>query len=379
MDKQYVLSVPAVWSDKAKDATLRAARNAGISPITLIKEPEAAALFTIKEMGNKGLRVGDALVLCDAGGGTVDLISYEVKSLDPFDLGELTEATGGLAGSLMMNKRFEEYVKAVVGERAYLDLREQDSYRHAMKTFDESIKPGFRSKDDEDQFVNFPKANLKDNPKMNLQSNTITVTGSTLHVIFEPIFKGINKMINEQISKVRLRRVDKEHPKAADIKAIFLVGGFGSSGYLRERVTNTHLDVQVIQPNDAWSAIVRGAVMSQLPSEARVVTSIAAKHYGVSARSLYDGIKDEGHTKIYDAIQDEWRVDKMTWFIHKGDDLLRSRKIEFPFYRYWDSEPSHVDLSILDESELEQAPKYPSFGKLVAQVDDLETILTCRI
>ena len=78
----------------------------------LIKEPEAAALFTLHEMGNKGLevetlsilylltltnrQVGDALVLCDAGGGTVDLISYEIKSLNPLDLAELTTATGKL-------------------------------------------------------------------------------------------------------------------------------------------------------------------------------------------------------------------------------------------------------------------------------------------
>jgi hypothetical protein len=40
------------------------------------------------------MQVGDALVLCDAGGGTVDLISYEIKSLQPFDIAELTPATG---------------------------------------------------------------------------------------------------------------------------------------------------------------------------------------------------------------------------------------------------------------------------------------------
>jgi molecular chaperone DnaK (HSP70) len=45
--KQFVLTVPAVWSDKAKDKTLRAAKKAGFHPVTLIKEPEAAALYTM--------------------------------------------------------------------------------------------------------------------------------------------------------------------------------------------------------------------------------------------------------------------------------------------------------------------------------------------
>ena len=126
LKKQYVVTVPAVWSDKAQDATLRvgpavllhkldiafgldsprrsfkltvgiqqqAARNAGLAPVKLVKEPEAAALFTLHHMGDKGLQVGDAFVVCDAGGGTVDLISYEIKSLKPFALKELVAAKG---------------------------------------------------------------------------------------------------------------------------------------------------------------------------------------------------------------------------------------------------------------------------------------------
>jgi hypothetical protein len=77
----------------------------------------------------------------------------------------------------MLNKRFEEWIRTVVGDRAYLDLQETDAYRRVMKTFDEIIKPSFRSVDDEDQYVNFNKANLKDDPAKGLQNGSITVTG----------------------------------------------------------------------------------------------------------------------------------------------------------------------------------------------------------
>lgn len=50
--------------------TSQAAKNAGIYPITLIKEPEAAALYTLHFLKGKALALGDAFVLCDAGGGT---------------------------------------------------------------------------------------------------------------------------------------------------------------------------------------------------------------------------------------------------------------------------------------------------------------------
>ncbi|RJE18443.1 Hsp70 protein [Aspergillus sclerotialis] len=46
MELKYVLTVPAVWSDRAKTSTLRAGISAGIpaSNVSLVSEPEAAAL-----------------------------------------------------------------------------------------------------------------------------------------------------------------------------------------------------------------------------------------------------------------------------------------------------------------------------------------------
>lgn len=60
----------------------KAAEAAGMKPITLIKEPEAAALYTFRNLGFS-IKSDDAFVVCDAGGGTVDLVSYEVESLHP--------------------------------------------------------------------------------------------------------------------------------------------------------------------------------------------------------------------------------------------------------------------------------------------------------
>ena len=88
MDLQYVLTVPAVWSDKAKDSTRQAAYAAGIgsSKLTLLSEPEAAAVYAIRTMEKDSATVciflqersrsnasqkGDCFVVCDAGGGTV--------------------------------------------------------------------------------------------------------------------------------------------------------------------------------------------------------------------------------------------------------------------------------------------------------------------
>lgn len=46
---EYIMTVPAIWSDKAKNATMVAAEMAGMGKeLTLVTEPEAAAMHTLK-------------------------------------------------------------------------------------------------------------------------------------------------------------------------------------------------------------------------------------------------------------------------------------------------------------------------------------------
>lgn len=70
---QYVITVPAIWSDKAKDLTRKAATGAGIpdNDLFLVSEPEAAALYCSTLCNEVNLNAGDRFLICDAGGGTV--------------------------------------------------------------------------------------------------------------------------------------------------------------------------------------------------------------------------------------------------------------------------------------------------------------------
>lgn len=74
LTKELIVTVPAVWSERAKDQTLKAVTKARFdaSKIALVTEPEAAAIYTLKWMtegANKDeVRTGDNFVLCDAGG-----------------------------------------------------------------------------------------------------------------------------------------------------------------------------------------------------------------------------------------------------------------------------------------------------------------------
>jgi len=134
--------------------------------------------------------VGDAFVLCDAGGGTVDLISYEVDSVEPLELKELVPGTGkdisfytkvnaktiklgAVAGSLILNKRFEEAVKNIVGEEEFLELKKTEGFAEAVKTFDREVKPAFCGDKDQTWNVSFPMATLQDDPANNIMANCL--------------------------------------------------------------------------------------------------------------------------------------------------------------------------------------------------------------
>ncbi|EHL00510.1 putative Heat shock 70 kDa protein 12A [Glarea lozoyensis 74030] len=321
--KEYVLSVPAVWSDKAKDLTLKAAKQAGIHPVTLIKEPEAAALYTLYTQKDKSLAVDDAIVIVDAGGGTVDLISYEIAAMKPrLELKELVPSKGSMAGSLGLNKRFEQEVQHIIGPAEYGRIYQQVGYTTAVNTFDKNVKTAFRGDVDKEYFVAFPCADLKDNKKRNLKRDVWTMTGFDVAKIFEPLAADIESLVDQQVKEVITKRSLDKHPNATKIKAIFMVGGFGSSVYIKNRLQDKYPDIQVIQPHDAWGAIVKGAVLSKLHQQAFVSSNISPRHYGVVASDLFVKGEDEGQHTFKGLGDGSIRVSKCTWHIKRGDEVL---------------------------------------------------------
>ena len=139
---EFVVTVPAIWSDLAKDKTRQACqRAAGLSatkaPIHLVSEPEAAAIYALHGLDPHGLQVGDSFVICDAGGGTVDLISYTITKLKPIlEVQEATPGSGALCGSTFLNMRFAKFLKAKLGKEEGFD---DEVLADAMERFEKTV------------------------------------------------------------------------------------------------------------------------------------------------------------------------------------------------------------------------------------------------
>lgn len=102
--------------------------------------------------------------------------------------------------------------------------------------------------------------------------------------VFDPIIKDIICLIKEQISM------------AGDgVAAIVLVGGFGQSRYLKSQVKDAVSSrTQVLQPESAWTAVVKGAAIHGLGrykpalSQVGIASRVARRSYGTCLLTKYD-------------------------------------------------------------------------------------------
>lgn len=78
-----------------------------------------------------------------------------------------------MAGSLILNKRFEEAVKNIVGDEEFIDLKKTEGFADAVKQFDREVKPAFCGDKDQAWNVNFTMGNLEDDPTNNIQANCL--------------------------------------------------------------------------------------------------------------------------------------------------------------------------------------------------------------
>jgi molecular chaperone DnaK (HSP70) len=134
-----VVTVPAVWSDSAKASTLKAVLQAGfdttgfpmLKRTVLTTEPEAAAIYTIQSLRgsvqDQQLAIGDGFIVCDMGGGTVDLVSYRIAELEPTILEEATVGSGDQCGGSFVERGFLKWLERRLGTADFIAIAGEKS------------------------------------------------------------------------------------------------------------------------------------------------------------------------------------------------------------------------------------------------------------
>ena len=118
----WVVTVPAIYDDFAKQFMRQAAYEAGMidrvnSPkLRLCLEPEAASLAATKDNPLGRDAKGRKMMIIDCGGGTVDITTHKIVSVEPLQLEEVAAPNGGLFGSTRVDEAFKEWLSKFLGE-----------------------------------------------------------------------------------------------------------------------------------------------------------------------------------------------------------------------------------------------------------------------
>ncbi|KAI9892503.1 MAG: hypothetical protein M1814_001460 [Vezdaea aestivalis] len=200
----FVLTVPAIWSERARSKTEEAARLAGFGnpehSFQLLSEPEAAALYAFQFTNsvNSRINVGDRIVVCDAGGGTCDLISYDITQTYPFlSVREIAAGTGDYCGSTFIDRNFEKFFASRMGHH-YQNLSIVNR-QHVVKNF-ESAKIAFRDLADRDFYVNVP--GVGDIPEANVVGGGFEISRDDMRALFDPVIDQVISLIRSQVMVV---------------------------------------------------------------------------------------------------------------------------------------------------------------------------------
>ncbi|KAF2835264.1 actin-like ATPase domain-containing protein [Patellaria atrata CBS 101060] len=373
---KVVVTLPAIWKPNSQNRMHEAARKAGIlddrlcgdTQLQFVPEPEAAALATLVDFrGRSDIKKGDVFVVCDAGGGTVDIISYKIESTKPMKVKECVEGKGAMCGAIFIDQEFENMVKLTMG-KMWAKLSRGSIKTMMNNEWENGIK---RKYDDSDRkwnvvlpaeaFPRFARRPLDDN-KHSIEQGKMQLSRGHIRSIFEGVIQQIRGLVNEQIAAVK--RKEGVLPKG-----IMLVGGLGACNYLYQTLKTEHepYKINVLQPRGdrPWTAICRGAAIkamdtSNVNTDLKVLVSsrVSRFNYGVEyyTTPFIDGIHDERDRK-FNAIEGcDVNAHQMEWYLKRGEDISDLAPVIMSWVRKTRWFQSRYSTSIL-HCEDEQPPR----------------------
>lgn len=296
----WVLTVPAIWNDSAKQFMREAAQKAGIKEhnLTIALEPEAAALYCrilpVEKLDVGGqaslgmFKPGTEYMVLDLGGGTVDITVQRV--LEDGNLKEIFKASGGAWGGTKVDESFLQLLVEVVGSNVMkifktkhtgdeLELFREFETKKRTITGDCSSKVTLRMPFQlNETFDEEFGTSLKDHIKQTCFKGKMNWTGDKLKV--DPnIIRGLFELSANSIVE-HVRDLLKEEA-CRNVSTFLMVGGFSECILIQDAIRKNFPGKRVIIPEDAGLAVVKGAVL--FGHNPLTIISRKAKYtYGIS-------------------------------------------------------------------------------------------------
>lgn len=292
-DIHWVITVPAIWSEHARQFMIKAAEKTGIETdnLSLALEPECAAVYCqhgelVKDEGKRNsalrsFRPGSKFMVVDLGGGTVDITVSEV--LESGKMKEISKASGGTWGGHTINRKILDILNDIFGQNiAGLRTEEMNSYLELLA----DIESAKREYDDEDDFSFKLPEFLKNKENIEkLQKNKVIIGKGGTHILFPP--ELMKDIFNKRISEIT-KHVDGLLQNAVECSEIILVGGYASSSIVQTAFKKMFgKKFNVIIPEIPEIVVLTGAVIFGHSIEP-ITGRVAKYNYGLGIRASVD-------------------------------------------------------------------------------------------
>ncbi|KAF7900053.1 hypothetical protein EAF00_004389 [Botryotinia globosa] len=321
------ISLPAIWSDEAKHATLSAARKAGfatnpLDQIHTIAEPEAAAIATLKELAApetlNAVQRDDNVLVCDCGGGTVDITTYTVTSVAPkLTFEELCVGTGGKCGSTYIDRHLHALLSDRFGNAFDSIPYSRKGPGSALMNNWEALKRSFGpTMENAGTFELGPLyLDLPSSHQYDRDENVTFLSFDDMKSVFNPIVDRVINLVQKQVDQAKRHRKAKIH-------RIVLVGGMGTSKYLYSKLSSwcaSKGKIELLCPERPDFAVLRGVGIRAL-EELVPCTKYVRRHYGFRiSRVFREFIDEEKHAYIDDYSNLKLCAGRALWCVSKGD------------------------------------------------------------
>ncbi|XP_053389263.1 heat shock 70 kDa protein 12A-like [Mercenaria mercenaria] len=334
-DIHWILTVPAIWTDSAKQFMREAAYKADIDgdQLSIALEPEAAALnciVTHKDdfKSSKGATFslaapGTKYMVIDLGGGTADITVHE-RQRDG-GLREIHKASGGAWGGTQVDEEFYQLLIRIIGAPVFQKFREEHtadflSLQRELETKKRVITPKSSGKITIKVpsrigmlYLKMMKEEIEDAIEESRYAGQITWDVDKMRLNAD-IFKGLFQPCADKI--VNHIKVLLQKPDVAGTSIFLMVGGFSESEMMQHAIKTAFPKVRIVVPEDAGLTVVKGAV--NFGYEPGVKSRVSKYTYGINISPPFDpAIHPEDHRVTVDGTSRCRDVFKK--YIHEGE------------------------------------------------------------
>ncbi|KAH8117904.1 hypothetical protein DFH11DRAFT_865015 [Phellopilus nigrolimitatus] len=273
----FVLGHPNGWTGREQQRYRNSAILGGLIPdavegrkrVKFVTEGEASALACLSGGLSPGcLEVGFRFVIADAGGGTLDISSYEVTKPSPMELRQCAPSDCRFAGSVFVDRNGLELLKRKLRNSSY-------DYDEVLEGL---INDEFERKTKR-EFAGDTEYGLLKVGDRRVMDDNLGIRGGFLRLNRDELSECFSMSVTEALDSIRSQIAVIRRNKEAI--SVWLVGGFASSPYLLKRL-NDSLEpegVSIQRPDTSLEkAVANGAVLHFL--DKWVTSRVCPASYG---------------------------------------------------------------------------------------------------